>query len=230
MNYYYLSFTFILFLIILNQGCNLDESEGVSSDFESGYYYTTTTGNIALYRSNLIIAVEFESSITGEEAKGIIQTYNLEPIKMFENTAYGDDWEKLIEDDIVLMKLPNGAKLEDYLSSFPRTANQIFGDIQEIKFCLPTFASGSEGDPRSRFIINDEIEISSKVDSTLTLNILNDYNLIFVHKNELSRYKFQLSNNSPANSLSISNSLYNHNEFNWSMPGGYVYISFEASP
>ena len=225
MNYYNLSFTFILFLIILNEGCNIIESEGVSSDFESGYYYTTTKGNITLYRSKLIIAVEFESSVTAEEAKGIIHTYNLEPIKMFENTAYGDDWEKLIEDGIVLMKLPNGAKLEDYLSSFPKATNQKFGDIQEIKFCLPTFAFDSEGDPRSRFIINDEIIVSSKVDSTLTLNILNDYNLIFVHKNEWSKYKFKVSSNTPANSLSISNSLYKHSEFNWSTPNGYAYIS-----
>ena len=225
MKNYYLSFTLILFLIILNEGCNLNDPEGVSSDFESGYYYTTTKGNITLYRSKLIIAVEFESSVSADEAKDIIQSYNLEPIKMFENTAYGDDWKKLIEDDIVLMKLPNGARLEDYLSSFPRTTNQKFGDIQEIKFCLPTFAFDSEGDPKSRFVINDEIIISSKVDSTLTLNILNDYNLILVHKNEWSEYKFKLSNNSPANSLSISNSLYNHSEFNWSMPNGYAYIS-----
>ena len=111
------------------------------------------------------------------------------------------------------------------MSTYPRTANQKFGDIQEIKFCLPTFAFDSEGDPRSRFIINDEILISSKVDSAETTSLLSNYNLIFISKNKFREYRFALSNNSPANSLSISNSLYSHSEINWAMPNGYAYIS-----
>ena len=224
MKNYRLSFTFIIFLILSTEGCNPTEPED-SSEFEAGYYFTTTTGNLPLFRSKSIIAVEFESSVTSEEAKSIIQSYNLEPIKMFENTTYGNDWENLIEDDIVLMKLPKGAKLEDYLSTYPRTANQKFGNIQTVRFSLPTFAFNSEGDPRSRFIINDEILISSKVDSAETISIVSNYNLIFVNKNQFGEYKFTLSRNSPANSLSISNTLYNHNNFNWSVPGSYAYIS-----
>ncbi len=93
MKNYRLSFTFIIFLILSTEGCNPTEPED-SSEFEAGYYFTTTTGNLPLYRSKSIIAVEFESSVTSEEAKSIIQSYNLEPIKMFENTTYRNDWEK----------------------------------------------------------------------------------------------------------------------------------------
>jgi len=222
----YLSFAFLLFLVLFISGCNSTEP-GDSSEFESGYYYTTTIGKISLFRSRLIVAVEFESSVSAEMAKDIIHTYNLEPIKMFENTPYGNEWEDLISDDVVLMRLPKGAKLEDYLTAYPRTTNQKFGNLQSIKFSLPVFAFNSDGDPRSRFIINDEILISSKVDSATTINIVSNYNLTFINKNPFVevQYKFALSDNSPANSLSISNLLYSHSEINWAMPNGYAYIS-----
>ncbi len=219
-----LSSAFFLLLILFIGGCDSTEP-GESSEFEAGYYYTTTTGKINLFRSRLIIAVEFENSVSAEGAKDIIQNYNLESIKMFENTPYGNDWESLINDDIVLMKLPKGAELEDYLTVYPRIANKKFGNLQSIKFSLPVFAFNSEGDPKSRFIINDEIIISSKVDSTETISIVSDYNLIFINKYQFGKYKFALSENSPANSLSISNLLYNHSAINWAMPNGYAYIS-----
>jgi len=219
-------YVYLILLICFIVGCDLHESDDTDiPEFEAGYYYTTSRGSIDLFRCNSLIAVIFDSSITVDRVSSIIQFYNLEPIMMFENNSYNVDWDRIIENDITLMKLPNGAILEDYLSTFPKKINQKFGDIQEVNFCLPVFALDSTGDPTSRFIINDEIIISSKVDSGSTLVILKDYNLVFVSKNEWSEYKFKISHDSPANTLIISNSLYDHDEFNWSMPNGYAYIS-----
>ena len=110
-------FVVILFLIVFIGGCNSTESEDDLLDFESGFYYKhSAAGQIDLFRSKSIVAVEFSSNISAEEAKNIIQAYRLEPIKMFEHTPYGNNWDDLINEDLVLMRLPIGAKLEDYLT------------------------------------------------------------------------------------------------------------------
>ncbi len=228
MKIYFLLMSLILLIASINGGCNLNQVEVESTnEFEPGYYKLTSVSKIDIYRCKSIVAVIFDTSVTQERAKFLVQNYGLTPIGMFDTTKLGDDWVEFIHTRIILMKLPKGAKLENYLSKFPRTSSQNFGDIAEVKFCLPVFALDSSGDPRQRLIYNHEIILSSKVDSLTTLNVLEPYKLKYISKSEWSEYKFEITHNSPSNSLSLSNSLYNHDEIKWSMPNGYAYIRLE---
>jgi len=208
---------FIL-VIVLCMGCDVNQT-----DEKSLYYFLNGQGSTELFRLNTIIAVIFEDDTNPTQADSLVSLYKLVPIKMFGSDSYKVDWE--IE-DIVLMKLPEGEKIENYLSKFPRRSNQKFGDLPEVKFCLPVFAFDNSGDPRSRFIINERVAVSSGTDSINTMKILEPYKLNLIEKNAWSEYRFELTHNSPANSLEISNMLYSYSEFNWSMPGCYAYISF----
>jgi hypothetical protein len=219
-----LMMTVIVMLIIPYAGCNIIQPEEINKiEFEPGFFYDTDSGRIDLFRINSLVAVMFDSNITAENAKNIIHSFNLKPTEMFENMDYRADWNKIISDYIVLMKLPDGAKLEDYLSTFPRSNSNNFSDQEEVNYCLPVFAFDASGDPHSRFIINDEIIVSSKVDSITTMGILESYNLSLYQMTLGLEYWMKLSNNSPANSLEISNSLNEYSEFKWSMPNAYSY-------
>lgn len=228
MKIYFLLMSLILIIASINGGCNLNQVEGESTnEFEPGFFYLTSVSKIDLYRCKSIVAVIFDTSVTSDTAKFLVQYYGLTPISMFDTTKLGDDWVELISTRLILMKLPKGAKLENYLSKFPRTSSQNFGDIAEVKFCLPVFALDSSGNPKRRLIFNHEIILSSKVDSLTTLNVLEPYKLKYKSNSEWSEYRFEITYNSPLNSLSLSNTLYNHPEIQWSVPNGYAYIRLD---
>ncbi|MDO8550698.1 MAG: hypothetical protein Q7S39_11190 [Ignavibacteria bacterium] len=216
--------TLFIVIVALCGGCEVNQPDE-KSEFEPGYYILNGQGKTDLFRSNTLVAVIFENNVTPEQADSIVRMYGLVPIELFDTVSYGKDWDELIEEDVIVMKLPDDAKLDDYLTTFPRSSNQKFGDITEIKFCLPVFAFDNSGNPRSRFIINDELIISSKTDSLNTLGILEPYNVEFIRMGLGGEYIVRITHNSPANNLTISNMLYSHPEFNWVVPNAYANIN-----
>ncbi len=214
-------------MIILVMGCYVTEPYGEDEYFESGYYLKTTMGDFRIYRSSRYVGVRFVEDTPPKIAEELTDEYYLTPVTMMEHRPDPRSWDAILDETIIIMKLPKGARLNNYLSNYPRTKAHSFGDLPEVQFCLPTYSSHKKGGPESRIYINDEIIARSPHPIDSLKRIVDEYGLELLQETDWGNYynyKFRIGHNSPMNTLDLANDLFDMNLFDWATPNKWVYI------
>lgn len=218
---------FIILIILFLTGCYITVPIDDEEYFEGGYFFKTTMGDYEIYRSSRYVAVKFIEGITPEKAEQLSKGHNLTPVTMMHHESEPRKWDELLEVRIIIMKIPGGRRLEDYLSNYPRTKAHSFGDLPEVQFCLPTYSSHKEGGTESRIYINDEIIASSPHPTDSLNHIVDEYGLELLQETDWGNYynfKFRIGHSSPMNTLDLANELFDMNLFDWATPNKWVYI------
>ncbi len=205
-------------------GCNvLDSDHYIDHDeFDSIFTVLLPDTNLNLYRSSKYVGVKFTESVTPEIAEMLASEYSLTPVTMFHHFPVSGYWEGRLSKSIIIMKIPEGAKPDDYLSNYPRRWVRGFGDRPEVQFCLPTFAFNTSGAPESRLYIYDIVVAYSEFGLTRIYPHIKKYNLELVQIDDYDWmenifYTFRVTSKSPGNPLEIANELSRTKIFIWAV-------------
>jgi hypothetical protein len=145
---------FIIVIILIFTGCYITDPIDNEEYLEDSYFFKTTMGDYEIYRSSRYVAVKFVEGITPGKAEKLTKGYYLTPVTMMYHENDLKNWDELLEERIIIMRLPGEGRLENYLSNYPRNNVHCFGDLPEVQFCLPTFSLDKKGGPESRILFD----------------------------------------------------------------------------
>lgn len=222
---YILTFCFITSLYLL--GCDLinqSSSDSTQEEFISGYYFYSDNRQIELFRSTLLISAQFEENVSANEAEELLKKFGLSIYEEFHrgNTDLSDF---LAQENIVLKVSPN-VDISDYYTTYPiNRSSEFFGDHPLVRFSVPTFSLDKMGDDDLRYIIFDEISMSSDADFEVVSDFVSEYGLEVIDVNEWGRYSLKLTSDATMSTLAMANLLFEQDISNWCHPNAFLPIS-----
>lgn len=218
-------FTTSLYLI----GCDLinpSSSDSIQEEFVSGYYFYGDNRQIELFRSTLLISAQFEENVSADEAEDLLNKFGL---TIYENFHLGNtDLPDLLTQKNIVLKVSPDVDISDYYTDYPiNGSTDTFGDHPLIRFSVPTFSLDKMGDDDFRYIIFDEISMSSDADLEVVSDFVSEYGLEVIDVNEWGRYSLKLTPEATMSTLAMANILYEQDISNWAHPKSFVPITTE---
>jgi hypothetical protein len=221
-----MKFIVILLAIVIYTGCSPIEPVVPPGEeqFEGGF--TVLSRSRDLYRSNRYVAVKFVETVTPGDAEIIMREYSLTPVERFYHWRSSHRLGRKLMDPVIIMKLPKYAELENYLSNYPRIYNGNFGDLPEIKYCLPTFAVDTSGEPGSRVYISDLITVTTQYDANYVSSVFEEYYLEVITEIKVGEgfiIDIRVTPQSPKYPIDMANELHLMEEFVHATPSLWQY-------
>lgn len=222
--------TIIIFVIVgllTSDACNDGLTE---SEFISGFFYYGNNQQIPIFQSNKVICAKFDSSLTANEADQLANQFELSLFDEFYDYFYSEtpDWVQLIENDYVIMSLPDEVNLDDYITHYPKEDNSAtFGSHPHVDFSLPSYAGDESGDLFSRLFLGESFVTKSENDSVTVAEFCSGFKVEIDSKNQWGKYVLKITAESPKNTLDMANHFYENSLFIWSCPNFLAMIVLE---
>ena len=210
-------------------GCDLinhNSSDSIQEEFKSGYYFYGDNRQIELFRSTSLISAQFEENVTADKAYELLNKFDLSIYKNFHrgNTDLSD----LLSRKNIVLKVPPNADISDYYTNYPiNRSSDTFGEHPLVRFSVPTFSLDKMGGDDFRYIIFDEIRMSSNSDFDVVADFVSKYGLEVINVNEWGRYSLRLTPDATKSTLEMANFLFAQDISNWCQPNAFVPISTE---
>lgn len=215
---------FIVALLVTFTGCDVvgeDSPPLENGEFESGYFYYSDSRKIELHRSHRIVAVQFHKDVSVDRAKELARAYNLQLFERFQ--PGGGNWAELLDHDLILFRLPEDAKLDDYVTEYPKSQSMRgFGNQTEVRFAVPSYAFQPSGDLKHRLFIFDEIIAKSTKQEEQVRAYAAMHGLEVLAVDEWGEYVLRVTVESPNSTLPMANDIYESDMFVWSVPNAYT--------
>lgn len=210
-------------------GCDLinpSSSDSIQEEFISGYNFYGDNRQIELFRSTLLISAQFEENVSADEADELLNKFGL---SIYENFHKGNtDLSDLLAKKNIVLKVSPNVDISDYYTNYPiNRSTDTFGEHPLIRFSVPTFSLDKMGDDDSRYVIFDEISMSSDADLEVVSDFVSEYGLEVIDVNEWGRYSLKLTPDATKSTLAMANFLYVQDISNWSHPKAFVPITTE---
>ena len=207
------------FVILL--GCNTDFTSIEVTEFEPGFFFYGNNQRIPIFRSNKIVSVKFDSSVTANEAKEISNQFGLSLFYEYYNYLNSEipNWTELLKRRFIIMILPEYGDVDEYITHYPKMMDISFlGNHPKVEFCMPTFSGEDSGNLFSRLFIGDEFVAKSDSDSVIVHEFSSSYAVYVLRRNQWGEYVLRNSKESPMNTLDMANYFYENKLFVWSHP------------
>lgn len=190
-------------------------------EFISGFFYYGNNQQIPIFRSKKVICVKFDSSLTANEAEQIANQFELSLFNEYYDYFYLEtpNWSQLIENDYVIMNLPDGANWDDYVTHYPKEDDSnMFGSHPYVYFSLASYAGDESCNLFSRLFLGDEFVVKSESDSVIVAEFCSGFSVLIDRENQWGEYILTITSESPKNTLDMANHFYEDSLFIWSLP------------
>ena len=217
------SISIILFVLLFGIiiGCHTENNGNEVTEFESGFFYYGNNKKIPIFRSNKIVSIKFDSSITANEAKELANLFGLSLFHEYYNYFHLEtpNWTQLLNSRFIIMILPDYGDIDEYITHYPKTKDISFlGSHPKIDFSMPSYSSEDSDILLSRLFIGDEFVVKSDRDSVTVHDFFSLYAVYVLRHNERGEYVLRITKESPMNTLDMANSFYENELFVWSHP------------
>lgn len=214
----------IIILIIINGfyliACGIVNNEPETEQeeqIETDYFYYGNNRQILLFKSPVLISAHFNAGVPDERKAEILNGFGLE----YEDEAF-------IKDKMLLLRLPEGADVGQFLTTYPKEADpNSFGNHPDVRFSVPAFFMSPNFHPDSYYFIFDEIAFRSDHDQEFIESQMDYYGLEIKSINQFGRYILKLTPDAKFTTLEMANYLYEQDYSIWSHPNAFVKIITE---
>lgn len=212
---------FITLLFVILLGCNTDYTSIEVTEFETGFFFYGNNQRIPIFRSNKIVSVKFDSSVTANEAKEISNHFGLSLFYEYYNYFNSEipNWTQLLNRRFIIMILPEHSDVDQYITHYPKMNDSNFlGSHPKVEFCMPTFSGEDSGNLFSRLFMGDEFVAKSDSDSVIVREFSSLNAVHILSRNQWGVYVLRISKESSMNTLAMANYFYENELFVWSHP------------
>jgi hypothetical protein len=223
----------LLCCVVLICGCLNNNPCGYApiDGFQAGYFYYSDNRKIPLLLCLDVVSVKFNNDVSLDEATELLSSFELSLFSDYYDEFYDPvNWSDLFEEKYLIMQLPSGAKLDDFLTHYPKTSERnSFGNHPMIKFCIPSYAFPTYPDSiGSRVFMGDEISVKTSKDSSLVSDCITQYGLEIIEKKNYGCYLLRITQSSQMNTLDMANHLYEGEFFDYSLPNFIAMIELDG--
>ena len=210
-------------LSLLFTTCTKNLSNPEFEDDGSFYYYSNS--KIYLEKSLSKFIIEFEETITPENAAQVLKNYSVR----IDYSLYskGQDISSFIKHKIpIILTAEQRTEAADYITNYPHNnSSTILGDRPEVKYCLPCYREKENGGCGDLIFLTDRIILRSENDSTTLFVLLEKFKLEYIPKKYLGPnvYVFDLTDDSPVDPLSMANEIYMNEQISCAEPNWICY-------
>lgn len=122
--------------------------------------YILNGDTIIVHRSLDYISITPAHDLDIDELNELVQSYNLEPVALFNHSPLGKIVEYHYRYDLpVVLKVPRGASVQDFYSSSSTASGNNFGNHPLIQYSLPVYTRSP--DKENWYYVTGKVSIST---------------------------------------------------------------------
>jgi len=196
--------------------------------YDDGSFYYYFDEKIKIYPSNSVMSVKFKDDLSPIEVNKILKDYHLE----FYSELYSKEMNinSLINnnENIVVKLNDRRNTANNFITRYPKVnfSASRFGNIPEVKYCLPSYSTDGSDKDSKRIFITDDLRFKFLADSNHVEDILQRYNLNLIPREYLGEnvYLCEVTEYSPKDPLNTANELQEESNILWATPDFYFFF------